>query len=194
MAEKLPTEERKYGRIQWFFFVVFIPFVSAIVLSIGVLYIAGIDVVKEGKEIFAKVPFLQSMVDVESAESKEQKLTRENEQLKKQSETLKTEVEALKKDQSEKDQQLLKLQSEIDELQRQLETNAMSNEEIEAKYKSIAKSYSDMKPKQTAEILQKLTPIEAVQILKRMNKDSLTAVLENVPADQAAVYTKLLLQ
>ncbi|MGL4819000.1 MAG: hypothetical protein ACRC5C_03325 [Bacilli bacterium] len=191
MTEQQPS---KRSRWQWFIFVVCIPVLFAIGLSVAVLTVAGVDVGKEIRQIGAQIPIVNNWFDLEAYESDEQKLKREHDTLAKEKQKVEQELADAKATLDQKEQELLRLQAELDKAKRDVQTNNRSNEEIEASYRKVAKAYGEMNPKQAADIIQKLDSTESIQILKRVDNETLRGILENVTPDKAAVYTKLLLK
>ena len=65
---------------------------------------------------------------------------------------------------------------------------------VEFDYKRLANVYNNMDAKKVGQLLQTMTPEQAVNILKNMNQRKRAAVMQSLPNDIAARYSALLME
>ena len=56
LGEAMSESEKKHSKIQWFFFVILIPAVFAVILFVIVMSVLGFDMIEKGKQIGASLP------------------------------------------------------------------------------------------------------------------------------------------
>jgi peptidoglycan hydrolase CwlO-like protein len=131
-------EKNKYSKIQWFFVVIFIPSLFAIAVALIVATVAGVNVYETAKDFSGKIPFLSSS---------EQDSQQKGKEIESKLKALKDEVRAndatiadLKTKIDSKDQEILKLQREKDQLQRQIEELTAGQAEKNREFRDIVKT------------------------------------------------------
>ena len=65
---------------------------------------------------------------------------------------------------------------------------------VELDFKRLANVYNNMDAKKVAQLLQTMTPQQAVNVLKNMNQRKRSQVMTSLPNDVAAVYSELLMR
>ena len=65
-------------------------------------------------------------------------------------------------------------------------------EENKRAFREIVKTYETMSAKSAAPIISNMDTSEAVKILTNIKPESLAAIMEKLPAEEAAKYTELL--
>lgn len=156
-------------------------------------------------DIGEKIPIVKNWIpdsdtgDV--AAENDDELTAEEEQEKQRESTeatlkqLKEQVAAQETQLAEANRQAAEQTSKAEELEQQLEAQkeqqaAVQQTEAQATYqkevKKLAQLYAGMSPSKAAAIFDKLTTVEALQMLSMMNNESKAAILEKMDAQKAA--------
>lgn len=185
MSEK----EKEHSKIQWFFFVIFIPTVFAIVLVGIVLTFLGVNVIDHAKQIGSKVPVVSSLfVEKEEPDVKEllKTISENNDEIEK----LQTKLE-------KKDKEVASLKEKLSVKEQELKREKMkeaSNEEVKSndELKDIAKTYESMSAKNAASILSELKDTEALLQISKVSIDKRAAILAKMEPEKAAKLMALL--
>ncbi|NSL51182.1 MgtE protein [Bacillus sp. P2(2020)] len=181
--------EKEYGKIQWFFYVIFIPFIFAIVTSIVVMTMAGIDVPKLAQKYSTKIEEMSSVFsgedNIEIANKKISLLQKTIEEQKKEISNLKTEIKRKQSDLEGSQKEIEKLTKDLHELEEKQQLATMQ-------LKEVVKVYETMSAKKAAAILSELPNEESLDILKTMNNEAKAAILEKMDPKKAAQLTIML--
>jgi flagellar motility protein MotE (MotC chaperone) len=189
--------KNKYSVFQWMLFVLVIPLLFALTIALIVMTVAGVNVFEKGKDIAGNIPGIAGMVNDDreqavSGKPDKQKVV----ELQADIENKKAEIAQLESKLDAADQEIEKLLTEKDRLE--VERQQLNNEDEETsavekkKNNDIVKTYESMSPKNIANILVNLSDNEAVGILSDMSTGKQGDILEKLPPDTAAKYTKLL--
>ncbi|RSD28022.1 MotE family protein [Mesobacillus subterraneus] len=192
MGQNLEEKESKQAsRFQWFLGVVVIPVLFAVVMALIVLSFAGINIFESAKSIGAKMPFLSSIV---KEENKPSIVEIENEviSLKAEIKDREAKMDQLQSKIESKDTQLKRMELEKAQLQAQIEELTAIQEENKRAFREIVKTYETMSAKSAAPIITKMETAEAIKILTNIKPETLAAIMEKMPAEEAAKYTELL--
>ncbi|WP_409305425.1 MotE family protein [Peribacillus sp. SCS-155] len=187
--------EEKQSKLQWFVFVVLIPIIFTLVISIIVLTVAGVDVLKVSKDIGSHVPFLSGMLKDESEPEKTPTSASTNKKLNELEstiETQKTEMEKMESIIDSRDQQIQRNEAEKQQLEKELEDIRTAQTKTETELKAIIQTYETMSPKKSAPILTQLAEDESIKILSNMKADTLASIFEQMAPEDAARLTKRL--
>lgn len=191
MEKAIEQQGKKINKFQWFLFVILIPLLFAVALTLAVLTIAGINVFDKAKDLTNKVPFLSSMVEEEKPESLEL-LEKKTIELEAEIKDREAEIEQLEKQIEDKDLEVERSNLEKQQLQAQIdELNAVKDENKVA-MKDIIQTYETMSPKKSAPIIAAMKEEEAIKILSSVKADTLAAIMEKMDSKEAAKYTELL--
>lgn len=182
-------DEKKYSKLQWFFFVIVIPLLFAIAIALVVMTIAGINVFDLAHKYGEKLPVISSIIadDEKVNETTENVFT-----LKATIEDQKVEIAKLQADIENKENERKISQEEIENLQKQLEALQAQEKEATIKLEELAKMYETMSAKKSAAIFSEMANQDALDILVKMNNESRAAVLEKMDPKKAAALTVLL--
>jgi flagellar motility protein MotE (MotC chaperone) len=191
--EKLIEEqdEKKYSKIQWFFVVIVIPALFAIIVTVFVLTVAGVNVLEKANELKEKIPLIaikEEVTEKQVLEETKDELTKLEAEVKDREAViaeLETETEG-------KDQEIEMLKLEKEKLQEQIDDLTLSQQDGEQTFKDIVNTYETMSAKKVAPIITEMNNDEAMKILSSLKSDTLAAILENMEAADAAKYTVLL--
>jgi flagellar motility protein MotE (MotC chaperone) len=191
--EKLIEEqdEKKYSKIQWFFVVIVIPALFAIIVTVLVLTIAGVNVFEKANELKEKIPFIPTKEEV----TEKQVLEETKDELTKLEAEVKDREAVIAEIETEtegKDQEIEMLKLEKEKLQEQIDDLTLSQQDGEQTFKDIVNTYETMSAKKVAPIITEMNNDEAMKILSSLKPDTLAAILENMEAADAAKYTVLL--
>lgn len=190
--EKLVEEQeiKKYSKIQWFFVVILIPTIFALMVAVLVASVAGINVVDKAKEFSEKLPFMPTDEEVRQ----EKKINEMETKLTELQAEVKDREEAIKELENEiegKDKQLETLKLEKEQLQIQI--NELTNtKEGQQSFKDIVSTFEKMSAKNAAPIITQMNEEESIKILSSLKPDILSAILEKMEPDVAAKFTTLL--
>lgn len=183
------TEGKSPGILQKLFFWVIIPllFVSAVLL---------ITATATGTNVFEKV---KEMTGFSSSDQKAKDVAKFNTNNEKEIADLKAQLQ-------EKDAEIAKLQSQIEDsktakskmaiekhrLEVQIKNLQKSNNKVKASFGDLVSTYEKMTPKAAAPAIIKMNDTDALRILSNLNPEILAAILEKMPAKNAAHYTELM--
>jgi flagellar motility protein MotE (MotC chaperone) len=185
------TEEEKEtksnGRFQWIVFVVFIPLLFAIVIALGVMTVAGINVFEKAQSI----PFISKVLPASNEENQNQ-LENRIISLQAAIEDKEAKISQLQNeiDGSEKDNE--KLQATIEQQKLELEELRQIGEENKRAFKEVVSTFESMSAKSAAPVLLNMDDQEAIKILSSIKPDNLADILEKMPPEDAARLTGLL--
>ncbi|MGG3451333.1 MotE family protein [Domibacillus aminovorans] len=192
-------EKQGYSTFQWIIFVVFIPLLFAMTIALIVMTIAGVNVFEKTKEVADSIPYVSEWVGTDvkldgkkdgdkivelQAEMKNKEA--EIERLQGKLTDSETEIEDLLTEQD-------RLNSELKQLQQQQREEGLDQgTAAKTETKTLIKTYETMGAKNIAGIIVNMTDAEAVDLLKQLSIEKQADVLEKLPAEIAAEYTKIL--
>ena len=183
-------EGKGYGVFQWIIFMIVIPLLFALLVTLIVMTVAGINVLEKAKEL----PVISQIMDEESADNGKEN----NERvalLKEEAKQKDVKIQELEKELEQSKREVEELLTEKDRLEleiQKMKEQEKEKEEKKAQDRSIISTYESMSPKNVANILVNLTDDEAVEILSEMSTDQQADILEKLPPETAAEYTGLL--
>lgn len=182
-------QEKKYSKLQWFFFVIVIPLLFAVAIALVVMTIAGINVFDLAQKYGEKIPGISAIVSDEEqiSEATENVFT-----LRATVEDQKVEIAKLQSEIESKQASLELSQKEIDKLMQELKAFEEQEREITLQLEELAEVYETMSAKKSAAILSEMTNEDTVEILGKMSNEARAAVLEKMEPAKAAALTKLL--
>ncbi|WP_027408687.1 MotE family protein [Anoxybacteroides tepidamans] len=194
MKEQEIEKEGKTGKFQWFLFVILIPLLFTIALTLVVATIAGVNVFDIAAKYGSNLPFVSELVGGKPKSTEQ--ILKEN--MLEQKATLEEKTAQIKKLETEmknKQNEIDTLKQEIERLNAELEAKqqeAASSSNQKITMQDIAKMYGTMAPKNAAAIIPKMSDQEAVNILAAVGSDKAAAILEKMTPAEAAKYTALL--
>lgn len=183
-------EGKGYGVFQWIIFMIVIPLLFALLVTLIVMTVAGINVLEKAKEL----PIISQIMDEESADNEKEN----NERvalLKEEAKQKDVKIQELEKELEQSKREVEELLTEKDRLEleiQKMKEQEKEKEEKKAQDRSIISTYESMSPKNVANILVNLTDDEAIEILSEMSTDQQADILEKLPPETAAEYTGLL--
>jgi flagellar protein FlbB len=197
MMKELEIEkEENVSKIQWFLFVIVIPLLFAIALTLVITTIAGMNVFDVAKKYGTKIPGVSQLVG--GTEKSTEQILKEN--ILEQKATIEEKTMKIKKLEQEienKQNQIDSLKQEIERLNAELsakqeEAAQPSSNEKQPTVQDIAKMYETMSEKNAADIISRMSDNDAINILASLNSEKAAAILEKMNPANAAKYTTLL--
>ncbi|HAM79393.1 MotE family protein [Ornithinibacillus bavariensis] len=186
--EKVLNEKEKMNPFLWFLFAIVIPVIIAITLTVVVFAVAGVDVVSWAKNTGNNIPVLSSFIttDDEAREKAQQ------ESIESRLDAKDAEIEKVSQEKKELEGTVEQLKQQITKLERDLDATRQKpgQEDDKKTVKQISKSFTNMKGKQAALILEQLEPGTAYVILSEMSTDNRGSIMENMSPEVAAEITK----
>ncbi|WP_202077085.1 hypothetical protein [Caldalkalibacillus salinus] len=186
----MKENEKPYSKLQWFFYIILIPFFFSTLLVAIIFTFLGYNVVDTAKQVVSNIPGFESVATDMTEQSEELEGTEgtRQPQLDEQPVTLE-EITALESKMREKDEQISELNERIATLNAEQEEDRISREAREEKIQELARMYGRMSASRAAPIIENLTLLEAAQILNEMNTQEQTALMSRLNPSFAAQVT-----
>lgn len=186
-------KEKKMNPLFWFFFVVLVPTIAAIVIAVVIMSIAGVNVGEWVKKTGSNIPIISSFIKTEeekSIEELEDKLVQTIEEKDREIAELEATVEQHVDD-------LDKLTEEVETAEQQL-LSSVDTEEIEQEreettqntIKEMAASYQKMNHNQAAKIIEEMDRTLALTLLSELPNDVRGKIIEKMDAEIAVKITE----
>lgn len=192
MVKHKTNDSKKMNPVLWFLFVIVIPLVVLITLTIFILSIAGISVMDWAKDKANDLPVVSSILK-EDAEP----LSYGNEkQLQANNSSKNAEIEELNQHIQEMEATIEQLEHEVVKLENNPnDKHSPVNDEADRAdndpIKSVSSSFKDMDKQQAALIIQRLEKDTAVSLLKEVSNKVRGSILEAMDPKVAAELTQL---
>ncbi|MCL7746469.1 MotE family protein [Halalkalibacter alkaliphilus] len=174
-------KDRSYSKFQWFFLVICIPVLFAVILFIVILSFLGVDVVDKTKQAAADVPFLSSMVQ-EEEEIVEVDVSMLDQRINEQE----AEIVRLQQIIDQREEAIEQLENELRQLEEKNEIDVELQNEAKQDLKDIARIYESMSTKNAAAIVSELSVEEALLHLSLVSVDARAGILSKVESELAA--------
>ncbi|WP_028782788.1 MotE family protein [Thalassobacillus devorans] len=187
MAKSRPNESAGTNRLQWFFFVILIPVIFAVTLTLIVLTIAGVNLGDLAAKYGKDVPVVQSLFSYQAEKSKDHTINKMQYSLDEKTDRL----DQLEQEIAGKNVTIEKLQQQVGDLQAKLSMKENTKEDKEAQVKQISSSFKDMDPEQAAAIIGNLDQPIAVTVLRNLPNNERGDILGELDPEQAAKLTSL---
>jgi len=204
MEQEAAREKKEYGRIEWFFYIIFLPVLFTLILSGVLLTMLGYDVTGKLITWGNKVPYLEKIIPNPVLEAGEQaveppssdrqiaRLTQEISALTEKLQEKQAEVEKEKQESMAYQTEMKALKDDVTGLQRQLEQQKQTKEMRENKMKELSKLFATMTASKAAAVLDQLSLEEGVLVLAGMKAEEQAALLGKLPPKKAADLSMLL--
>lgn len=189
-AKPNESKEKKPGVLQWLI-VIFIPLLFTLLIAIIIFNVMGVDINKEVKETLNKIPFLEEHVSTEEEVLETNQLARKEEtitHLEEEIEVLEYELQAKEKEISELEDEINNLTDQMTQLE-ELQAAASNNSDA---YKEMSESFTEMKAKTAASIMENMDHDIAIQLLLELDTEARGNILGAMNPETAADYTKQL--
>ncbi|MFE8695182.1 MotE family protein [Cytobacillus sp. FJAT-53684] len=189
VAEEI--ESKKTSKFQSFIYIVLIPLLAAITVTLIAMTYLGYNVFELTKEYGQKIPFVSSAFTKEESKSVEELETKMIE-LEAEISDREAKVIQLETQLDSKDQEISRAELEKERLKEEIEELTAMKEENKRAFKDIVKTYETISAKKAAPILSQMSETEALQILSNIKSDTLAEIMEKMDPEDAAKYTELL--
>ncbi|MFC4320180.1 MotE family protein [Litchfieldia salsa] len=187
--------DKGYSKIQSFFFLILIPILFTVILSLVLMQVAGINVLSHATEIGQRIPGISSLITDESEKEQqiiEERLNKNIDNLNSKLEEKEEAILELEGIIATKDSELTTLNQELKKLKFDLAETKQEQLSQSKTDEEMTKLYEMMTAKKAALIIPNLDDIEAKKILSSIKTDKLAAILEKMTPEDAARITKLL--
>ncbi|MBM7598593.1 flagellar motility protein MotE (MotC chaperone) [Virgibacillus halotolerans] len=194
MAEDTKKEKKKMNPILWFLFVIIVPLLIILFLTIFILSIAGFSVLDWTKEKVEDVPIISALVTTEQEPMKDQeknqmldKLASKDEEI----EQLNQEVEDLEATIEELEHEQAKLEGNSDSAEDT--SDSLEDKQADNPLKTASGSFKDMDSEQAALIIQNMEKETATAILEAVSPKVRGKIMEAMDPEKAAELTQLII-
>lgn len=193
LLDEQKQDSKKYNKIQWFFVVIVVPSIFAVVVAAIVASFAGVDVWGKAKELSEKIPFVatdEEKTGQQKVEEMEKRVTELNTEIQFRDDT----IAELETEMDGKEHEIQNLTLEKEQLEMQI-GELMNAEDTVNKPKAmneITRTFENMSAKKAAPIIESMNENDALTILSSLKSDTLAGLLENMSPDVAAKFTTLL--
>ncbi|MFG6118255.1 MotE family protein [Thalassobacillus sp. B23F22_16] len=189
MAKTYDEESKQTNKVQWFFFVIFIPALFAIALTWIVMTIAGINVGDWASKHAADVPVISSVFPTDDEKEQEELIG----QLQHTLDEKEAKIQQLEQEKAGLNANIDELEHQVGDLEAKLTKAEDTDEEQEAQVKQISSSFREVDPEQAAAIIKNLDQPVAVTVLVNLSANERGAILGEMEPKDAAKLTSLLL-
>lgn len=181
------NESRQGNKLQWFLFVIAVPIIFAIIIGMVILNVTGINATEKVKELGHYIPFIDTSEEEQPAE-------REVAYYEATIKERDTKIDDLEVQLTKKDDQIENLKGQIESYQQQLEEMKESNTNQQEEMKKLTNSFKDMEPSKAADILVAMNQGHAIELISNLQDDIRGAILSEMDAENAAVFTNSLME
>ncbi len=190
-ANEYKNEGEKTGRFQWFVLVILIPLIFAIMLSLIVATIAGVNVFEAAQKYSSQIPVISSIIpDQDEKESSEAG----SPELKAELEDKKAQIQSLQNELTSKDKTIEELNSKLSDLTNQLAAKNESKQERDQLLKKISTSFKKMDAEKAARIIANLDQNVAISLLESLPDEERGLIFAEMNPEQAANLTSAFVQ
>ncbi len=190
-ANEYKNEEGKTGRLQWFVLVILIPLIFAIMLSLIVATIAGVNVFEAAQKYSSQIPVISSIV---SNDQEQENSDAGSPELKAEVEDKKAQIQALQTQLDSKDEKIQSLEQEIADLTDQLAAKNEDKQKQQEVLDMLGNSYEQMDAERAAPIIASLDTNVAISILESLSNEARGSIFEEMNPEQAANLTSAFVQ
>ncbi len=188
------NNEKKSSVFQVITLTIIVPVLFTLAIVLIIAKVADVNVFDKAKEWTASIPFIGDDKQTADKENNSDDLVLEDRVVTLQAEVKEKEAQLFKlqddltKSSEEKEQLLIEQEKLVDEIAVLMRDKDDSKKE----FKEIVTTFEKMSPKSSAPVLMKMSDAEAIKVLTNLKSDTLAAVLEKMPAENAAKYTTMM--
>ncbi|WP_163530570.1 MotE family protein [Halobacillus ihumii] len=196
MANKMKHDQEKGSKLQWFFFVLVVPALFALTLTVVVLTIMGVNVVEKAESYANQIPGLSTLVST----SDESQNMRQTEQFETVIAEHNEKIDQLQQQVEDKQLTIDELHQQIEQLETDLESALAASDEQQTEDSSagsdpmreMAVSFEEMDEEEAAPIIENMDKELAVQLLAEVASSQRGAILGAMTPEAAAEIASLL--
>lgn len=185
MAKDAHEKQEGGKKLQWFFFVIVIPFVFAITLALIIFTLLGFNVFEQAEKYASKLPVVSQVVSNEEENPGEEQVDR-TDQLQASLADRSAEIKQLQQEVDNKQTTIAELEEQIKELEVELAANSESGEAETNKVTELAVSFQEMDPEEAAPIIGNMNETLAVQVLEEVPGEERGEILGQMEPEKAA--------
>ncbi|MDB5084658.1 MAG: hypothetical protein JWN30_1544 [Bacilli bacterium] len=177
---------RKPGRFEWFFYIIFVPMLFAVLLSGVILQFLGFNIISKTTTVLRHSPVVKDMLPAESQSQSLQSSLQTKEQ---QNADLSAQLQKAKADQQTTQASLSALSAQNDSLQSQLNQLQQQLTQKQSDAAAVAaqvKVLTQMDAGKAAAVIGALSDAEAGKFLSAMKSDQEAAILQQMDPARAA--------
>ncbi|MET3697983.1 flagellar motility protein MotE (MotC chaperone) [Bacillus oleivorans] len=167
---------------------IILPLLLVLIIGLAVMSISGINIFEKAEELSINIPFLPKQTDEAENRIESSELIALQGQIKDQE----SQMDELKSTILEKDQSIAELQQEIEQQSLIIEELREVQEDNKREFNEIVSTFESMSAKNAAPILIEMDEFVALQILSRVDEETLASILENMPPADAARFAQSL--
>ncbi|MGY4689823.1 MotE family protein [Salibacterium sp. K-3] len=181
-------KEKKNGKGQWFFLIIFIPVVFALILGIVLLSVLGVNVVDMGRSMMNEVPGI-TMSQEETEENAEESAPEASpEELAAKEE----EIATLEQQLEAKNTEIRELEQEIETIQVEQEAEAEETDQENPALQEAAQVYESMGASEAAAVLSEMENEEVIRHLSETGTELRAEILAEMEPARASVIMNAL--
>ncbi|WP_188205807.1 MotE family protein [Alkalibacillus aidingensis] len=190
MANKVKQAERKTNRLQWFLYVIVIPVVFAVTITLVVATIAGVNLFQVAQEYGSKAPIISTFIDDPEEEQLMEDLASHEATIQDQDTT----ISNLESQLTSKDQEIDELNDQIQTLENELEQAEEARVSREESTSRLARSFTEMDASRAADIITEMEQALALDILEEMSDERRGEILGAMDSELAANLSSSLMR
>lgn len=186
-----------YSKLQWFFFVVIIPLIFALIVYSVIMTFMGNSVVDQLKTLGSHIPIVSNFI---SDENEDETIVNETENLQAEIERLTANIQEqehtileLENMLREKDEELVEARETILRLENQLEDETELESTDNRNVQDTARMLLAMSPKDAASIIAEMQNSEILPVLKEMKADDSGRIIAKLEPQRASSLMEELL-
>jgi flagellar motility protein MotE (MotC chaperone) len=179
-------ETHRYGKLEWFFYIVVLPLLFTALLSGIILQFLGFDITGKVANAAKHVPGVSKLLPQDQQETADSTPSTQPDPVQQKQEA-EDKAKALENSKKQLEDDLVKKNAEIDQLKKQAEADKKKQDAEDAEaapppdpVKDMAKVYAQMSPAKAAAIMSNLSVTEAKEILSKMSSSQKAAILEKM--------------
>lgn len=184
-------DEKRQSPFQWFLLVFLIPIMFAIVVTLIVTTVAGINVFDVAEEHGGKIPLIGGLFNQDEQKALAE-FEKERIDLEGQIKDREAKIEQLQAKLENKDKDIEKARLEKERLLQEIDDLNAIQEENKRAFKDIVRTYETLSAKKAAPIISQMKDEEALKILTNVSAETLAKIMENLEPEKAAKYTQLM--
>ncbi|ARK30997.1 MotE family protein [Halalkalibacter krulwichiae] len=172
-----------HSKFQWFFLVVCIPVIFAVILFSVILSLLGVNVLDKAKAYGSEIPVVASLLENEAVEVVEEvNVEYLNETIQK----LEAEVDRLQVTLNEREEEIKKLSDEQAQIEHKAAIEEARLESEVQELKDLARTYEAMSTKNAAAIIEQLSDEDALLHLSQISIEVRAGILAKMDSELAA--------
>ena len=167
---------------------VFLPLLLVLIISLAVMSILGVNVFEKAEDLGIRIPFISGQTEDSEIGLASSELVALQGQIKDQE----SQIEQLESTILQKDQSIAELEQEIEQQSLIIEELREVQADNKREFNEVVATFESMSSKNAAPILIEMDEFVALQILSKVDEETLASILENMPPADAARFAQSL--